>query len=335
MTAEWIEGTRLWDKDAITNPWRGGYGKGSPGCGGTELDPPRKTAVQSVPRNDPNREYLKPERNEWRGRSGKGGLGISLQTVMNTIVDLFSAQMFLWGTVHCDPHPGNIFIRRKPSGQPEVVLIDHGLYIRMSPEFRHQYALFWKSLIAFDNAKINEIVQSWGVKNPDIFASATLLRPYEGGDGSTSSTIRGGLKGKTESERAYEMQVKMREGMKQILGDEKKWPRELIFIGRNLRIVQGNNQFLGSPVNRIKITGLWASRALAESRDLSLAQRSANWVKHARFRLVLFGSDMLFWWSWIRQKLGLGQGLESDIEEHMKGMAKEMGLELNHGVFEG
>lgn len=335
MTAEWIEGVRLWDKEGITGTWRGGYGRGSPGSGGTELDPPRKSTFQSIPQNDPNKEHLKPERDQWRGRNGKGGLGVSLQTVMNTIVDLFSAQMFLWGSVHCDPHPGNIFIRRLPSGQPEVVLIDHGLYIRMSTEFRHQYALFWKSLLTFDNDKISEIVQSWGVNNPDIFASATLLRPYEGGDGSTSNTIRGGLKGKTESERAYEMQVKMREGMKQILGDEKKWPRELIFIGRNLRIVQGNNQFLGSPVNRIKITGLWASRALAESRDLSVRQRAANWVRHARFRLVLFGSDVIFWWSWVRQKLGIGKGLESDIEEHMKGMAKEMGFELNHGVFDG
>jgi len=237
--------------------------------------------------------------------------------------------------VHCDPHPGNIFVRRLPSGQPEIVLIDHGLYIHMNPAFRHQYALFWKSLLAFDNATIADIVRSWGINNPDIFASATLMRPYTGGDNSTLEELRRGGRGKDEQERAFEMQVRAREGVKQILGDETKWPRELIFIGRNLRIVQGNNQFLGSPVNRIKITGLWASRALAESRDLAWGERWRNWVKHLRFRLVLLGSDVLFLWSRVRQVLGVGRGMEEDIEEHMRVMAKEFGVELNHGVFEG
>jgi aarF domain-containing kinase len=30
MTTEWIEGVRLWDKEALTAPWLGG-GRGSPG----------------------------------------------------------------------------------------------------------------------------------------------------------------------------------------------------------------------------------------------------------------------------------------------------------------
>ena len=341
MTAEWIEGIRLWDKEGITNSWQGSCGQGSPGCGGKPLPSASSAAVAANPNSDNQstnptaHEMLKPDRSYWRGPSGKGGLGLSLKSVMATMVDLFSAQMFLWGLVHCDPHPGNIFVRRLPSGQPEIVLIDHGLYIHMNPAFRHQYALFWKSLLAFDNATIADIVRSWGINSPDIFASATLMRPYTGGDNSTLEELRRGGRGKDEQERAFEMQVRAREGVKQILGDETKWPRELIFIGRNLRIVQGNNQFLGSPVNRIKITGLWASRALAESRDLAWGERWRNWVKHLRFRLVLLGSDVLFLWSRVRQVLGVGRGMEEDIEERMRVMAKEFGVELNHGVFEG
>ena len=341
MTAEWIEGIRLWDKEGITNSWQGGCGQGSPGCGGKPLPSASSAAVAAnLNSNDQStdpaaHEMLKPDRSCWRGPNGKGGLGLSLKSVMGTMVDLFSAQMFLWGLVHCDPHPGNIFVRRLPSGQPEIVLIDHGLYIHMNPAFRHQYALFWKSLLAFDNATIADIVRSWGINSPDIFASATLMRPYTGGDNSTLEELRRGGRGRDEQERAFERQVRAREGVKQILGDETKWPRELIFIGRNLRIVQGNNQFLGSPVNRIKITGLWASRALAESRDLAWGERWRNWVKHLRFRLVLLGSDVLFLWSRVRQVLGVGRGMEEDIEEHMRVMAKEFGVELNHGVFEG
>jgi aarF domain-containing kinase len=337
MTAEWIEGVRLWDKEGITGKWRGGWRRGSPGAGGVQLPPiPAGTAYDpDVPADAPKNEIIKPSRKSWKGKDGKGGLGVSLKTTMNTIVDLFSAQMFLWGLVHCDPHPGNIFIRRLPSGQPEVVLIDHGLYIRMNPQFRHQYALFWKSLLAFDNATISDIAVSWGANNPDIFASATLMRPYQGGDKKVIEEIKKGVHGKDAAERAYDMQMKGRDAIKSILGDDKKWPQELIFIGRNLRIVQGNNQFLGSPVNRVKITGLWASRALAESKELSTGERWKNWVKHLRFRIVLLLSDGVFWWSKIRQAFGAERGLEDILEDQMKTMAKDFGVELNHGVFEG
>lgn len=335
MTAEWIEGTRLWDKQTITSSWQGGWRKGSPGAGGAALPPlprPDRQLSESTKSAD---EKLKPERNSWKGKDGKGGLGLSLKEVMTTMVDLFSAQMFLWGVVHADPHPGNIFLRRKPNGAAELVLIDHGLYVMMKSDFRHDYALFWKSLLTFDNATIARIVKSWGINSPDIFASATLLRPYQGGDRTVDGEIKAGLKGKDEAERAFEMQQKMRKGIKEILGDETKWPRELIFLGRNLRIVQGNNQFLGSPVNRIKITGTWASRALVESPDLSMTQKARNWTRHVAFKFVLFGSDLYFWFSKVRQFLGVGGGMEDDIEQQMKTMAKGFGVELNHSVFDG
>ncbi|KAJ5970543.1 uncharacterized protein N7479_000461 [Penicillium vulpinum] len=330
MTAEWIEGVRLWDKDAITRSWRGGSGQGSPGCHGTPLDQPADSSAKESLRTS----RTKPVRDYWRGQNNRGGLGLSLKDVMTTMVDLFSAQMFLWGYVHCDPHPGNIFIRRKPSGKPELVLIDHGLYIHMEPGFRHQYARFWKALLTFDNHTMGEIVKSWGVNNPDFFASATLMRPYSGGDMSTQRGIQG-LSKSERAQRHFEMQQRMRQATREMLGDETKWPQELIFIGRNLRIVQGNNQFLGSPVNRVKITGIWASRALVEAPDLPLAEKIRNLGRHFIFRAVLFTSDIFFYFTKVRQFLKLGGGMEDEIEAQMQTMAKDMGVELNHSVFEG
>jgi aarF domain-containing kinase len=148
---------------------RVGGRNGSPGVNGTPLSPPK-----FVPEND-GTGLLKPSRDDWRGRSGRGGLGLSLKEVMTTMIDLFSAQMFLWGLVHCDPHPGNIFIRRKPNGKPELVLIDHGLYIHMTPKLRHEYCRFWKSLMTFDNNTLTEITTAWGIKAPDLFASAVWI----------------------------------------------------------------------------------------------------------------------------------------------------------------
>ena len=322
LTAEWIEGIRLWDKEGISNTWYGGRRKGSPGAGGVPLDSPPPGVKMSVVNNDPNNEKLKPTRDDWRGPSNNGGLGLSLKTVMQTMVDLFSAQMFLWGVVHCDPHPGNIFIRRLPNGKPELVLIDHGLYIEMSEKFRKEYALFWRSIMTFDDKTIAHISrEDWGIDAPELFASATLMRPYEGGENQVMNEIRSMSK-KDQRERQFEMQRHMHKSIHAVLANQDKFPQELIFIGRNLRIVQGNNQFLGSPVNRVKITGYWASRALTEDKDASWRQQWSEFGKHILFRVVLLGTDVIFYFSKIKQLLGVGKGMDDDLEENMKKMAE-------------
>ena len=98
MTAEWIEGVRLWDKEIITKPWLGGWRKGSPGAHGTPLDPPN-TAFKDLKRSA-DQDHLKPDRSYWKGPRGTGGLGIDLAEVMTAMIDVFSCQMFLWGWVH-------------------------------------------------------------------------------------------------------------------------------------------------------------------------------------------------------------------------------------------
>lgn len=334
LTTEWIEGVRLWDKKALTSRWLGGRGKGSPGAQ-TALPPVDMAAARRELRARPYNEKIKPARQEWKGARGRGGLGLSTTEVMTTMVDLFSAQIFKWGVVHCDPHPGNIFIRRLPSGRAELVLIDHGLYVYMSPTFRRQYSAFWKALMTFDNGTIARVTSEWGIRGADFFASATLLRPYEGGDNSLRDSIRKDLEGKTPAERHYAMQQLMKQSLRDMLADEDKWPKELVFIGRNMRIVQGNNQYLGSPVNRVKMMGEWASRSLFQDKNLPVTQRMTNAWRHLLFKAVMFGTDVAFYFFKLRQWLGLGGGMEDEMERRMRGVAQDYGIELQHDVFEG
>ncbi|RYP82528.1 hypothetical protein DL769_001634 [Monosporascus sp. CRB-8-3] len=337
LVTEWIEGVRLWDKAATTGRWLGGYGNGSAGVQGRKLEFTESDmeAARRELKENPTRERLKPERETWKGKNGKGGLGLTSKDVMTTIVDLFSAQIFKFGVIHCDPHPGNIFIRRLPSGKAEVVLIDHGLYVYMSPKFRHQYSLFWKSLMTFDNDMIAKIAKEWGIRAPDVFASATLMRPYEGGDGSTRRELLKELEGKSAAERHFESQKRIKEGLREVLADEDKWPKELIFIGRNMRIVQANNQFMGSPVNRIKMMGNWASRSLYQDPNLPWRERAVNAWRHLIFRFVLLATDVAFYTFKVRQLLGYGGGMDEELENRMRDMAKDMGIELQHNIFEG
>ncbi|PHH63563.1 hypothetical protein CDD81_5750 [Ophiocordyceps australis] len=334
LTTEWIEGVRLWDKKAMTSRWLGGYGKGSPGAQ-SALPRVNMEKAQLGLQSQPYEALIKPDRQEWKGPRGRGGLGLSTKEVMTTMIDLFSAQIFKWGVVHCDPHPGNIFVRRLPSGRAELVLIDHGLYVYMSPKFRHEYCAFWKALMTFDNKTIAQITHEWGIKGADLFASATLMRPYEGGDETTRSEAIRVLSAKTGPERHYEMQQRMKQGLRDMLADEERWPKELIFIGRNMRIVQGNNQYLGSPVNRVKMMGWWASRSLWEDPNLAWRQRVSNAWRHGLFVMIMVASDVAFYLFKVRQLLGLGGGMEDEMEKRMKDVAQDYGIELQHGVFEG
>ena len=45
---------------------------------------------------------------------------------------MYSEMIFLRGFIHCDPHPGNILIRKGSKGKAEIIMLDHGLY-RVSP----------------------------------------------------------------------------------------------------------------------------------------------------------------------------------------------------------
>ena len=62
-------------------------------------------------------------------------MGIDLRDVARTITEAFVHMTFKEGFVHGDPHPGNMFIRRKEGGRPEeieLVLLDHGVYCELS-----------------------------------------------------------------------------------------------------------------------------------------------------------------------------------------------------------
>ncbi|KAJ1551591.1 hypothetical protein HK096_007512 [Nowakowskiella sp. JEL0078] len=175
--------------------------------------------------------------------------------IMETVVDVFSDQIFRTGFVHADPHQGNILIRKNPEDpkRNQVVLLDHGLYIRCSEKFRHEYALLWKSLFLRDTETLVEIGKAWGIQDIDIFASSTLQRQWK--DETPISE-------KSTAAEIFEFQKKAQSRVRTFLSNTDLLPRELIYIGRNLNIVRSNNKFLGSPVNRINMIANWAVKQL-------------------------------------------------------------------------
>ncbi|KAI0795083.1 ABC1 family-domain-containing protein [Abortiporus biennis] len=313
LVAEWIDGVRLSDRAGIYRLMGERDMRRDP-------DPSVTAEVVSQP----------PLKNPLKG---------GVHGIMHTMVELFSAQIFSWGWIHCDPHPGNVIIRPNPAHPqyPQLVLIDHGLYVRASDKFRKQYATLWKGLLTADFGVVKGVASDWGIGTPDLFASATLMRPIKFTDDPELA------KQAEEYEKLdqYQRSVITKARLKSFLIDTDKMPKELIFIGRNMRIVQGNNQMFGSPVNRIRITGYWASRSLTRTPDLTLAERLREYAGYFTFLAVTLAIDVAFYTSkirqWIRQKLGLKSvGFEDELEQTMRGFAKDnLGLELAEDVFDG
>lgn len=86
----------------------------------------------------------------------------------------------------------------------QVVLLDHGLYVQCSKEFTKQYRLFWKGLFTQDFQLVSSISKGWGIGDSEVFATATISRPYRVG-----SALHKGLK--TTKEELYLSHIRAKE----------------------------------------------------------------------------------------------------------------------------
>ncbi|KAI8924424.1 ABC1 family-domain-containing protein [Entophlyctis helioformis] len=150
-------------------------------------------------------------------------------------------------------------LRSSPRRQQQVVLLDHGLYVECTEQFKHDYALFWTSLFALNMPMMERIAEGWGIRNVQMFASATLQRPWKPGQ---SAHIASQMP--VSATDVFETQRAAKEQLKHFLHDTELLPKELIFIGRNLNCVRANNRTLGSPVNRVNRMAQWAARSLGD-----------------------------------------------------------------------
>jgi aarF domain-containing kinase len=71
------------------------------------------------------------------------------------------------------------------------------------------------------------VTESWGIKNPTVFASATLARPWKSGKALHIE--------QTTIQDIYESQVNAKDQVSKFLKDSQNLPKELIFVGRNLK----------------------------------------------------------------------------------------------------
>jgi ubiquinone biosynthesis protein len=87
------------------------------------------------------------------------------RTVVRTILNAVFRMLFLDGTVHCDLHPGNLYLNRDAG----VVILDTGFVIRLPDTVRAQFAEFFKNMAQGNGRRCAEIVRQSAARTPDPF----------------------------------------------------------------------------------------------------------------------------------------------------------------------
>ncbi|ODV85510.1 hypothetical protein CANARDRAFT_198653 [[Candida] arabinofermentans NRRL YB-2248] len=184
--------------------------------------------------------------------------GYDIKNLMNLIVKVYSRQVFSWGLVHCDLHPGNLLVRKLPGGKnkQQLVILDHGLYEHFDDKFRKEYAEFWKYTMDVDSEKIKTLLLSWGINADDILIGLSSMDPKK------NIALREHIETMKKLS-YYERQMILRKKMKQFFENTDKFPMTLTFIMRSMRIVQGLNRNFGSPINRVEILAAEARKTVS------------------------------------------------------------------------
>ncbi|KAI9143447.1 ABC1 family-domain-containing protein [Paraphysoderma sedebokerense] len=113
-----------------------------------------------------------------------------LEKLAKVCVAVFADMIFNSGWVHCDPHPGNILIRRDPeTGIPQLTLLDHGLYRALSPAFRTTYCNLWLSLLLPSESLLREVARELNIEDHwELLPLAFTGRPISASPSVSPST---------------------------------------------------------------------------------------------------------------------------------------------------
>ncbi|KAJ4395899.1 hypothetical protein N0V93_000115 [Gnomoniopsis smithogilvyi] len=112
--------------------------------------------------------------------------GIDRDEVSATLAHIFNEMIFGEGApLHCDPHGGNISIRKNDSQRHganfDVILYDHGLYRDIPTDLRRSYAKMWLAIIDGDVPRMKKYTKEVaGITDEQfpLFASAITGRDF-------------------------------------------------------------------------------------------------------------------------------------------------------------
>ncbi|KAG0262412.1 hypothetical protein DFQ27_002338 [Actinomortierella ambigua] len=210
---------------------------------------------------------------------------IRVSEVSTEMARTFSQMIYQDGFVHCDPHPGNVMIRPTPPGSAshrnfEIILLDHGLYRELTPEFRLDYARLWTAIIASDEDEIQYRARKvGGTEAYQLFSSILTGRDWE--------VVQEAQLTKRARNRDETMQIKDKAGqlVVDIADILAKVPRDLLLLFKTNDLLRALDEDLGcddgAQMRTFAIMGRYCALAIYEAERTNMEHELQSQAKSA------------------------------------------------------
>uniref|UniRef100_A0A0R3U0D7 ABC1 domain-containing protein n=1 Tax=Rodentolepis nana TaxID=102285 RepID=A0A0R3U0D7_RODNA len=255
--------------------------------------------------------------------------GFSLASIDKIMVTAFGRQIFCSGFVHADPHPGNLFVRRRPSPTSQswlqriyrffveyfletpaqLVIIDHGLYQNISNEERLALCDMYRAILDNDEKSMQINAQRLHVSDYATFGEIIIQRPWR----RIGRTLHSKL---TEDDKAYiRMQAEMY--FDRILDVLYEMPRSLLLTVRNLNMMRSICRSHDDQINHHEYLIYWAiiGGQIADQRVPYSGSVTKAWFKLEHYRLILRWEALKNWIQLLSVHCLALCGLASDLRE--------------------
>jgi len=186
-------------------------------------------------------------------------LGINPAMVAEKLAELFSQQIYIDGFVHCDPHAGNIFVRRHLNSF-QIVLLDNGLYREYGQEFRLDYCQLWLALLNGDEKAIKYYSLKIGsTASYQLFASMLTTRSWNHIDATKMNS-------RYSHSELNELRDNAQNYASEITDILQNVPSELLLLFKTNDLLRCVNYDLGTSVNPFFINMKYCQKAITQYR---------------------------------------------------------------------
>ncbi|KAI0179598.1 ABC1-domain-containing protein [Hypoxylon sp. FL1284] len=245
---------------------------------------------------------------------------IDRDEVSATLARIFNEMIFGKNApLHCDPHGGNLAVRKSPRRKPgganfEIVIYDHGLYRDIPVSLQRSYAKMWLAVIDGDMAGMKQYAHEVaGITDEQfpLFASAITGRDYT----VVSSSI---LKSRSEEEKKT-MGTALQEGLLSdlvtMLGQV---PRVILLILKTNDLTRSLDENLHTrqgPMRSFMILARYCARTVFREQLEEISQRPgsllwpgnalrfiAAWIGYLRVELKLEAFEL---WLSVKRIVGM------------------------------
>ena len=186
---------------------------------------------------------------------------IPVNEVSENLGKLYSEMIFVQGYVHCDPHPGNVLVKKTDKGT-QIVMLDHGLYQTLSDEFRMNYCKLWMGLIKnnMDDIKYYSQQMNAGDLYP-LFACMLTARSWQ--------AVSSGLdKKKYTNQEEDEIKQEISKYLPEISKILDRVPRQMILLFKTNDLLRGIETNLKTRASSTSFITMSRACIRAEANDL-------------------------------------------------------------------